>query len=78
MSKNQPDGEDELERIVAELKARGWIEQNAGMNYMNGTLATNLLKDGEVLRLGLDADPDEEFLEQEWPEEDQKAEDRVA
>jgi len=77
MSERQPDGEDELDRIVAELKAKGWIEQNWGMIYINGTLATNLLKGGQVLRLGLELYPDEEFLDEGWPEEDQKAEDRV-
>jgi hypothetical protein len=58
------------ELIIAQLKAEGWKEQMAGITYINGTLGTNLLKDGEVITVQQEFCPDEEFLEQEWPDED--------
>ena len=57
------------ELIIAQLKAEGWKEQLSGTNYINGTIGTNLLKDGEVVTVQQEFSPDEEFLEQEWPEE---------
>ena len=57
------------ELIIAQLKAEGWKEQLSGANYINGTIGTNLLKDGEVVTVQQEFSPDEEFLEQEWPEE---------
>ena len=57
------------ELIIAQLKAEGWKEQLSGTNYINGTIGTNLLKDGEVVTVQQELSPDEEFLEQEWPEE---------
>jgi hypothetical protein len=58
------------ELIIAQLKAEGWKEQMAGITYINGTLGTNLLKDGEVITVQQEFCPDEEFLEQEWPDEE--------
>ena len=60
----------ELERIVEKLRADGWKEQRMGTCYINGTLGTNLLKDGQVISMQLQLHPDEDFLEQEWGEEE--------
>ena len=60
----------EAEKIVEQLKAEGWKEQMSGMTYINGTLGTNLLKDGEVITVQQEFNPDKEFLEQEWPTEE--------
>ena len=57
------------ELIIAQLKTEGWKEQMSGTNYINGTVGTNLLKNGEVVTVQQEFSPDEEFLEQEWPEE---------
>ena len=57
------------ELIIARLKSEGWKEQMSGTSYINGTIGTNLLKDGEVITVQQEFCPDEEFLEQEWPEE---------
>ena len=57
-----------IEKIVEQLKAEGWQEQRSGMVSLNGSLGTNLLKDGEVLSLQLQLYPDEEIVEQEWPQ----------
>ena len=57
------------ELIIAQLRSEGWKEQLSGTNYINGTIGTNLLKDGEVVTVQQEFSPDEEFLEQEWPEE---------
>ena len=57
------------EGIVSELVKAGWKIQRSGMHYINGTLGTNLYKDGEVLTIQQEFTPDEEFIEQEWPEE---------
>ena len=59
----------EAERLIEKLKSEGWKEQMSGTNYINGTLGTNLLKDGEVITIQQEFFSDEEFIEQEWPEE---------
>jgi len=59
----------EVEKIIDKLKAEGWKEQQSGTNYINGTLGTNLLRNGEVITIQQEFYPDEEFIEQEWPEE---------
>jgi len=64
-----PENQIKAELIIAQLKAEGWKEQMSGTTYINGTLGTNLLKDGEVITVQQEFCPDEEFLEQEWPEE---------
>ncbi len=61
----------EVEKIVERLKADGWQEQLAGMTYVNGTLGTNLLKNGQVITIQQEFYPDEEFLKQEWPTEEE-------
>lgn len=61
----------EVEKIVEQLKADGWREQLAGMTYVNGTLGTNLLKNGQVITIQQESHPDAEFLEQEWPTEEE-------
>ena len=57
------------ELIIAQLKTEGWKEQMSGTNYINGTIGTNLIKDGEVVTVQQEFYPDEDFLEQEWPDE---------
>ena len=39
--------------------------QKDGISYLNGTLGTNLYKDGEVIIIEQEFMPDEEFVEQE-------------
>ena len=64
----------EVERIVERLEVEGWKEQMAGMTYVNGTLGTNLLKDGQLITVQQEFSPDEEFIEQEWPAEESEDE----
>ena len=59
----------EAEKIINKLIADGWQEQRSGTCYVNGTIGTNLLKDGQVITVQQELCPDEEFLEQEWGEE---------
>ena len=51
-----------IEKVVAQLAAEGWREQRSGMVYINGTWATNLLKDGELISLQQDFYPDGSLL----------------
>ena len=60
------EGQSAVERIVEQLKKDGWKEQNSGMVYINGTLGTNLLKDGEIISMSQEFYPDGEFVEQGW------------
>jgi hypothetical protein len=53
-------------QLVQQLVAGGWKEQRCGTICINGTMGTNLMKDGQVLSMRQDFFPDEEFLEQEW------------
>ena len=55
-----------IEKIVAQLQAEGWREQRSGMVYINGTLATNLYKDGKLISIQQDFCPDEEFVKKQW------------
>ena len=57
----------EAEKLIEKLKSEGWKEQASGTVYSNGTMGTNLLKDGEVVTVMQQFLPDEEFIEQEWP-----------
>ena len=57
------------EKVVSELLKDGWKMQKGGLSYLNGTLGTNLYKDGEVLTVQQEFTPDLEFIELEWPEE---------
>jgi len=56
------------EKVIAKLLKEGWKMQKGGLSYINGTLGTNLFKDGEVLTIQQEFMPDEEFLEEQWPE----------
>ena len=56
------------EKVISQLLKDGWKMQKGGISYINGTLGTNLFKDGEVLTVQQEFMPDEEFIEQEWPE----------
>ena len=42
------------------------------MTYINGTLGTNLLKDGQLITVQQEFCPDEEFIEQEWPTDERE------
>ena len=57
------------ERIISELIKDGWKNSRDGMTYLNGTLGTNLYKDGEVISISQEFYPDEELIEDLWPEE---------
>ena len=46
----------EAEKLIEKLKSEGWKEQVSGTIYSNGTIIQSLF-------------PDEEFIEQEWPGE---------
>jgi len=59
----------EAEKLIEKLKSEGWKEQVSGTIYINGTLATNLLRGGEVITIQQSLFPEEEFIEQEWPGE---------
>ena len=59
----------EAEKLIEKLKSEGWKEQLSGTIYINGTLATNLLRGGEVITIQQSLFPEEEFIEQEWPGE---------
>jgi len=59
----------EAEKLIERLKSEGWKEQVSGTIYINGTLATNLLRKGEVITIQQSLFPEEEFIEQEWPGE---------
>lgn len=63
-------GLSEAERIINNLIADGWKEQRSGTCYINGTIGTNLLKNGQVITVQQELCPDEEFLEQEWGEDE--------
>ena len=60
----------EAERIIEQLIAAGWKEQRSGTCCTGGTFGTNLRKDGQVITVQQEFHPDEEFLEQEWGEEE--------
>lgn len=57
-----------VENVISQLLKDGWKMQKGGISHINGTLGTNLFKDGEVLTVQQEFMPDEEFIEQEWPE----------
>ena len=59
----------EAEKLIEKLKSEGWKEQVSGTIYINGTLATNLFRNGEVITIQQSLFPEEEFIEQEWPGE---------
>ena len=58
------------EQLIEQLKAEGWKEQRSGTCYTNETVGSNLLKDGQVITVQQELRPDEDFLEQEWGEEE--------
>ena len=56
------------EKVISELLKDGWKMQKGGISYINGTLGTNLFKEGEVLTIQQEFMPDEEFIEQQGSE----------
>lgn len=63
-----------IDRLVDQLKQEGWKEQRDGIIGFNSSYGTNLFKDGEVLTINVDTQPDEEVLEELWPEDDKAGE----
>jgi len=59
----------EAEKLIERLKSEGWKEQESGTIYSNGTIATNLFKNSEVITIIQSLFPEEEFIGQEWPGE---------
>ncbi len=60
----------DAEKVIERLISEGWKEQRSGICYINGTIRTNLLRNGQVITIQQELCPDEEFLEQEWGEVD--------
>ena len=60
---------EEIEKVVQQLKERGWQEQKAGTIYYRGTLGTNLLKGKQVLTIVQESCPDMEFVQLCWGRE---------
>ena len=60
------------EKLIEKLKSEGWKEQVSGTIYINGTLGTNLLRNGEVITIQQSLFLDGEFIEQEWPGEQEE------
>jgi len=54
--------------VISQLLKDGWKMQKGRISDINSTLGTNLFKDGEVLTVQQEFMPDEEFIEQQWPE----------
>lgn len=66
---NNPE-ERTYEQIKELLRNEGWKEQRGGEGYMNGECGTNFMKDGSMLGLSFCDCPDEETLDDLWPESD--------
>ena len=49
-------------KLVKQLLDEGWRMQTAGVMYLNGEHATNLMKDGEMMHVSLNSWPDQEFI----------------
>ena len=47
------------EKLIQQLKAEGWQEQRSGTHCINGTIGTNLLRDGQVITVQQEFHPDE-------------------
>ena len=54
--------------VMKILGVKGWRLQPPGMTFLNGALAVNLMKDGQVLLLSQKLTPDQERTEQDWPQ----------
>lgn len=48
MPENEPC---QMDKLISQLVQEGWKVQRDGVVYTNGTLATNLYKDGEVISI---------------------------
>jgi hypothetical protein len=57
------------EKVISQLLKNGLKMQKGGLSYLNGTHGTNLYKEGEVLAIQQEFAPDQEFIKQEWSEE---------
>ena len=61
-----------MEKVVEQLKKEGWKEQQSGIDFFNGMLSVNLIKDGEVMSIKYDFYPEKRFVEDKWPCEKHK------
>jgi hypothetical protein len=62
------DAKNAFDNLKAHLIGLGWKEQRDGTNYLNGEYMTNFLKDGEIIGISYNAYPDEETINDLWPE----------
>jgi len=44
----------------------GWRDQQSGIDFFNGMLSVNLLKDGEVINIHYDFHPEKRFIKESW------------
>lgn len=66
--------EDETYELLKEtLRKDGWVEQNGGEGYMNGSYGTNFMKNDSMIGISYDPDPDEEVLDELFGREDDMA-----
>jgi hypothetical protein len=59
----------QADKMIGRLIQEGWKMQRDGVVYINGTLAANLYKDGEIITLSQEFYPDEETIADLWPDE---------
>ena len=61
-----------MEKVVEQLKKEGSNEQQSGIDFFNGMLSVNFLKDGELMSIQYDFNPEERFIEEKWLAEKHK------
>lgn len=61
-----------MENVVEQLKKEGWKEQQSGIDFFNGMLSVNLMKNGEVMSIQYDFYPEQRFIKDKWPDEKHK------
>lgn len=66
---NNPE-ERTYEQLKEILRQNGWKEQRGGEQYFNGDYGTNFMKEGSILGLSFCDWPDEELVEDLFPESD--------
>jgi len=59
----------QMDKLITQLVQEGWKIQRDRVVYINGTLGTNLYKDGEIVSISQEFMPDEETIADLWPEE---------
>ena len=61
-----------MENVVEQLKKEGWKEQQSGIDFFNGMLSVNLMKNSEVMSIQYDFYPEQRFIKDNWPDEKHK------